>query len=163
MTPDGAVGGTSEVVPGSGAGVPGRRHKIPALRVGEPQLRQILAAMKKRSAYNEPVAGIKTRAAALTPAGAVVPVWWRPVELGVEDRLAAAILTRPAPETGNEFDYPSYDARSHDGHRRRRRSQTGRRSGVVPPPRCVDQVGVAHRLFLGVGVRLRGCRRHCEQ
>jgi HK97 family phage major capsid protein len=91
--------------PGNGAVVPGRRHPLPALAVGEVQLRSIMAAIESRQAYNEPVAAIETRAAALTPAGAVVPVWWPPVEYGVETRLAEAISTRPAPEQGNEFDY----------------------------------------------------------
>jgi hypothetical protein len=98
-------GGTADVVSGSGAAVPGRRHQMPSLVVGEPQLRSIMAALENRTAYSEPVAGIETRAAVTTPAGAVVPVWWPPVEFGVEGRLAEAITTRPAPEQGNEFDY----------------------------------------------------------
>jgi HK97 family phage major capsid protein len=64
-----------------------------------------MAALDTRTPYSEPVAGIETRAAALTPAGSVVPVWWPPQEFGVEGRLAEAITTRPAPEQANEFDY----------------------------------------------------------
>jgi HK97 family phage major capsid protein len=85
--------------------VPGRRRQMPSLTVGEPQLRSIVAALDSRSAYSEPVAGVETRAAITTPAGGVVPVWWPPVEYGVEGRLAEQITTRPAPEQGNEFDY----------------------------------------------------------
>jgi HK97 family phage major capsid protein len=104
---DGTLGGDGMVVPvqpglGTGPVVPGRRHQMPPLAVGEVQLRSIVAALESRSAYNEPV---ETRAASLTPAGAAVPVWWPPVEYGVEGRLAEAITTRPAPEQGNEFDY----------------------------------------------------------
>lgn len=82
--------------------MPGQHHRVPSLIVGETQLRSIQAAIETRQAYNAPV---ETRAVATTPAGAVVPVWWPPVEHGVEGRLAEAITTRPAPETGNEFDY----------------------------------------------------------
>jgi hypothetical protein len=94
------VGGTSDVVPG-----PGRRNRMPSLEVGEMQLRSIVEALETRTAYNETVAEVQNRAASLTPAGAAVPVWWPPVEYGVEGRLAEAITTRPAPEQGNEFDY----------------------------------------------------------
>jgi HK97 family phage major capsid protein len=95
-------GSTADVVAGAGAAVPGRRSQVPPLQVGETQLRAIVEAVQTRQAYNEPV---ENRAASLTPAGAVVPVWWPPVEYGVEARLAEVISTRPAPETGNEFDY----------------------------------------------------------
>jgi hypothetical protein len=99
-------GATAPVPPGlNAAPVPPRRHPLPALTVGDVQLRAIQAAIENRTAYNEAVTGIETRAAALTPVGAVVPVWWPPQEFGVEGRLAEAITTRPAPEQGNEFDY----------------------------------------------------------
>jgi hypothetical protein len=106
MDPDGTTP-TGSVAPvnGDGSPVPGRRHPLPSLQVGETQLRSIQQALQNRTAYSEPVAGIETRAAVLTPAQAVVPVWWPPVEYGVEGRLAEAIVTRPAPEQGNEFDY----------------------------------------------------------
>jgi HK97 family phage major capsid protein len=90
--------------PGSPA-TPGRRSKVPPLQVGDTQLRSVLAALQGRQAYNEPVEAMQTRAASLTPAGAVVPTWWPPVEYGVEGRLAEAISTRPAPDQSNQFDY----------------------------------------------------------
>jgi hypothetical protein len=94
----------SEAGPADAAPIEGRRRP-PALQVGELQLRSIVDAISEHRAYNEPVAALETRAASLTPAGAVVPVWWPPVEYGVEGRLAEAIGTRPAPDMGNEFDY----------------------------------------------------------
>jgi hypothetical protein len=92
--------GGTEAVP-----IETRRRRPPSLQLGETQMRSVVSAIETRQAYNEPVAGIENRAAALTPAAAVVPVWWPPVEFGVEGRLAEAITTRPAPEQGNEFDY----------------------------------------------------------
>jgi hypothetical protein len=106
MDPDGTSTRTGlEAVNGAGSPVPGRRHPLPSLQVGEVQLRAIQQALENRTAYSEPVSGVETRAAITTPAGSVVPVWWPPVEFGVEGRLAEAITTRPAPEQGNEFDY----------------------------------------------------------
>jgi hypothetical protein len=112
MTPDGDPGGIASATPGvapvvagAGVAVPGRRHRMPSLAVGDVQLRSITEAIETRQPYNETAAGIETRAGALTPAGAAVPVWWPPVGYGVEGRLAEAITTRPAPEMGNEFDY----------------------------------------------------------
>jgi HK97 family phage major capsid protein len=97
---DGAAGGMA----GAGGPVETRRRP-PSLNVGEVQLRSILAAIQTHQPYNEPVAGLETRAAAVTPAAAAVPVWWPPVEYGVEARLAELVTTRLAPEMANEFDY----------------------------------------------------------
>jgi HK97 family phage major capsid protein len=80
------------------------RRRPPPLTVGAAQLRSVMDALQNRTSYNAAV-DLQTRAAALTPPTAVVPVWWPPVEYGVEGRLAEAITTRPAPEMGNEFDY----------------------------------------------------------
>jgi hypothetical protein len=105
MDPDTGTAGPVAPVAGNGGPIPTRRHPLPSLQVGEVQLRAIQSALENRTAYSEPVAGVETRAAVLTPASSVVPVWWPPQEYGVEGRLAEAISTRPAPEMGNEFDY----------------------------------------------------------
>jgi hypothetical protein len=99
-----ASGPVTAVQPGSGpaAGVGGRRHRPPNLVVGETQLRSMLAAVESRQPYSAP---IETRATITTPVGAINPVWWPPVGYGVEGRIAEAISTRPAPESGNQFDY----------------------------------------------------------
>jgi hypothetical protein len=93
LTPPGGI----EPVSAPAGAPPGRRHPLPPLTVGDTQLSAIQAAIENRTAYNEPVTAMDTRVAAVTPAGAAVPVWWPPVEYGVEGRLAEAITTRPAP------------------------------------------------------------------
>jgi hypothetical protein len=105
MGDDGSKSYLHPVAPGhlEGAPVQNRdRRRPPPLGVGETQMRAVVEALSERRAYSEPV---ETRASVVTPAGAAVPVWWPPVEFGVEGRLAEAIVTRPAPEQGNEFDY----------------------------------------------------------
>jgi HK97 family phage major capsid protein len=100
MTPAGG-----DVAASSAHPVPGRRHTPPPLRVGEMQLRAITSAITNRTPYHEAIEPMQTRAAVMTPVGATSPVWWPVQEYGVEERLAERITTRPAPESGNEFDY----------------------------------------------------------
>jgi hypothetical protein len=109
MLPDGVIDTTATPLTPGGTGPihqPGaRRHPLPSLQVGETQLRAVMQALETRSAYNEPLEQVQTRAAIETPPGAAVPFWSYPIiPTGVEGRLAEHITTRPA-DMGNSVSY----------------------------------------------------------
>lgn len=106
MNPAGIVDASSTPVTPGGTGPSGsRRHRLPSLEVGETQLRAVMQALETRSAYNEPLEQVQTRAAIETPPGAAVPFWSYPIiPTGVEGRLAEHITTRPA-DMGNSVSY----------------------------------------------------------
>jgi HK97 family phage major capsid protein len=66
-------------------------------------LRQIIDAVRSRTAFDQPIDGIMTRATVTTPAGAVAPDWLFPVAYGREPRIAERVTN--AGGIGTEADW----------------------------------------------------------
>jgi hypothetical protein len=79
------------------------RERPSPLVCSDAQLRSIMEAVQSRTAYDEPVAGIQNRAAAVVPVGAVAPDWLPPVAYGREPRIAEAVTNTGG--LGSEADW----------------------------------------------------------
>jgi hypothetical protein len=99
MDPDGAMAHTVAPV----GPVEGGRGRPSPLTCSDTMLRSVIDAVRTRSSFDQPVDGIQTRAAALVPAGAVMPDWLPPVEYGREPRIAEHVTNSGG--TGSEADW----------------------------------------------------------
>jgi hypothetical protein len=100
MTPPGGI------VPVSGAGAAGvveDRPRPSPLMCSDQMLRSIMHAVQSRTAFDQPIDGIQTRATVTVPAGGVVPDWMVPIDYGREPRIAERVTN--AGGTGSEADW----------------------------------------------------------
>jgi hypothetical protein len=90
---------------GAAGGVMEGRPRPSPLVCSDTMLRSVMEAVGTRSSFNEPVDGfgVQNRAAALVPAGAVMPDWLPPIAYGREPRIAEAVTN--AGGTGSEADW----------------------------------------------------------